>query len=493
MPAERSVVLESNIPTEAVEGLSAFFERYYIVPSWRLIEKDSYRKSSDGGVQKFSWKFAVPKEYVPFYCDLEISQASIELKFQNLDESNSAQNRLVERTEDDVQEIVSSYFQNARMSSLYFVIASEDESHCEAPNQEGKTQRSLLRRILSGNNTNVYLIFTLIGFLLLFTVGLIGLFFLLAMQLIYMYYSDRVMLNMGNVQPTANRPLVSVVSAMADQETQDFLRQFGKKILSDIRKDVSKLNLEVASREEFPKEQSILDLKASIISILSRYRIKVSADHLEIKTKNVYDIVMKAAQKFNLPVPKIVVANSVVSNAASTGISKHRSSIMITAGAIGDLSDEELESTVGHELGHIKGHDPLILYGVTSFQFVGAFYLWYPLVEHLGLFYFLIAFGVIFAVGKVLETRADTESAVVLGDPQTFATSLRKIAFRELYREKYSPIARLLDWFRFDPHPPTYFRISRMSEFIGKDLSRFRHAFMISLRDTLVGFLSAFV
>jgi heat shock protein HtpX len=233
------------------------------------------------------------------------------------------------------------------------------------------------------------------------------------------------------------------------------------------------------------------ELKPSIISTLSRYGVSTSLEDIELKTRNVYALVKQVAEKFNQPTPKIVIANSIISNASATGISKKRSSIMITAGSLQELSDEELESTIGHELGHVKGHDPSILFGLTSFQFIGMFYLWYPLVVYLGLFYFIIAFGIIFACGKVLETRADTESALVVGNPEMLAASLRKIGFSELYREKYSSFRRLLDWFRFDPHPPIYFRINRMSEFMGGK-TQTKHAFWISLRDCVVGFFSAF-
>ena len=70
---------------------------------------------------------------------------------------------------------------------------------------------------------------------------------------------------------------------------------------------------------------------------------------------------------------------------------------------------------IGHELGHVKGRDPVILFGVTSVMYIGGLLLWLPLIIYLGFFYFILAFGVIYLVGKFLETRADTESVIVLG------------------------------------------------------------------------------
>jgi heat shock protein HtpX len=492
MSSEKLVTIETDLPSEGVRGLATFFERFYLQINRKSIDQSSYQKTELDGSFSFSWKLNIHynDQPVSLFSELRISPGSVQLGFRDLDNTNLLQRKVCDRTIDDVQAIVSSYVLNTRVSSLYFVIGADHEKHSEAPTQEGGTQRSVLRRVFAGSSTNVFLAFTAVSFILFFVIGFFALFVLLGLQLVYLLFSDRLILNMGNVRPSAERPFVSVVSVRSTPETIRFLRRQGRKILAEIRDDVSRLHLPPMTSGSIVTDSR--EVKSSILPVLSEHGIRASPDDVEIRTKNVYGIVKGVAEKFSQPVPKIVISNTVVSNAAAVGVSKKRSSIMITAGSIEDLTDEELESVVGHELGHVKGHDPLIMFAVSSISFVGLYYLWYSLAAALGIFYFFVpAFVGIYAMGKVLETRADTMSAVVLGDPMVLAASLRKMGFRQLYREKYSPQARLFDWFRFDPHPPLYFRVSRMSEFVdGKTGTS--HAFLVSLRDCIVGFFSAF-
>jgi heat shock protein HtpX len=488
---DHPVVIETNLPAEAAEGFSSFFERYYVEANRPFIEPNSYRKSGSNDSFTFYWKLHAHNQIQQVFldCVLKVSRTSIEISFQNMERANQLQYELTSRTIDDIQNIVTSYLQNTKMSSLYFVVGGSEEEHSEAPTHEGRAQRSALRRIFSGSSTNVFLLFLLLSYVLFFAVGSYALFILIAGQFIYLIFSDKIILTMGNVRPTVERPFVSIVSVRSTPEILQFLRHHGKKILQEIRDDVSNLHISISSGKSVDAATT-QELKSSIVSIMARYGINSTFNDIEIRTKNVYEIVSKVAEKFRQSIPKIVILNTVISNASATGISAKHSSIMITAGSLEDLGDQELESIIGHELGHIKGHDPIILFSLTSFQFIGMFYLWYPLVLFLGLFYFVLAFWVIYAIGKILETRADTQSAIVLGNPDVLATALRKIGFRELYHEKYSPGIKLFDWFRFDPHPPIYFRISRMSQFVGKQI---KHAFLSSLRDLVIGFFSALV
>lgn len=482
------MLIQENLPAAAVSGLAEAVERYYITPNNSYVEPGSYRRvESSGGVIELTWSFRYTEgsTVVPLAVSLSISQEAVELSFLDLNRDDPGQVKLSSRVIDDVQNIVWQYVQNTKMSSLYFVIGGSDERRSEAPGQRDSTLRNILRRLFSGNTTNVYLTFLFFSFILFFIIGVYTVYVLIAGQLVYLVFSDKIAMNLGSVHPDAKNPLVTVVSVRSNRETLKALSTYAKKIMPEIRAEIMK-SIEVPTTAV---ERA--SAKTSVTQILSRHGVHVNTNDIEIKTRNVYAIVRRVAEKFRRDPPGIVIANSLVSNAAATGISTKHSSIMITAGSLDDLNEDELEAVIGHELGHIKGHDPVLLFAVTSFEFYGRFFLWFPLFLYQPLLYFVVVFGAIFAFGKVLETRADTESAIVIGNPQSMASALTKIGLRQLYHEKYSPGAKVLDWFQFDPHPPIYFRVARMSEFESANI-RVNHPFWVSLRDCIAGFIDSF-
>ena len=96
---------------------------------------------------------------------------------------------------------------------------------------------------------------------------------------------------------------------------------------------------------------------------------------------NVYEIVKKVANEFRFPMPEIVVSNALLPNAAASGPSPSRGIVLITTGLLVQLEDNEIISVLGHEFGHLKGRDPLWLYGLSAAKYLLWFYVIFGLFQ----------------------------------------------------------------------------------------------------------------
>ena len=206
-----------------------------------------------------------------------------------------------------------------------------------------------------------------------------------------------------------------------------------------------------------------------IRDILYEYGVNVEKGDILVKQINVYDIVARVFKNYGLPVPKIIISNVVYPNAAATGVIHRFSGILITTGIIAKLTEEELEAIVAHEASHVKNRDPLLLYILSSIEYLSRvtvalalwrFFLFFPLLE---LLYVYISLTTLFFVAKFIEARADIEAALISGKPLKLANALRKIGLIRLIRETKNS-SRLFYWLSWDTHPPLSFRIETLEE-----------------------------
>ena len=211
---------------------------------------------------------------------------------------------------------------------------------------------------------------------------------------------------------------------------------------------------------------------------------------LESEKVNVYEIVKKVADRFGYKVPKIVISNTMVPNAAASGPSPSRGVVLITTGLLVQLEEPEITSVLGHEFGHLKGRDPLILYGITSAEFLFRFYVLLALfpIIFLSFIFFIYFWGImtlIFFVAKFFEARADLTSAIMMGQPKIMAKALEKIGFQRLLFER-TPSFRLQEWVGLDSHPPIYWRVETLEKL--SEPVQVKHPLIESIRGVLRGF-----
>ncbi|HUI00969.1 MAG TPA: M48 family metalloprotease [Nitrososphaerales archaeon] len=488
--ADRDIPVAGGLSPRAVAGLAEYVKAHYLDPNLRFIAGGGYTesRSADGRSADLEWRFAHPPasgRVEPLdgkAVHLSLAFEAVAVRFPGLDPGDAAGERACARVADEVEVLVDSFLIKAKTTGIYFVFSAGEEGAEKDVPRPKPVGGDALRRLVSGNMMNLYLVVMALSFVLFLFLGDAAIFLVLAIQLLLLFYSDRVALLVGKVRPTSSRPRVTLVSVRVFTEAKAAAMSLPKKAMSDLG---DRLEAKLAAGSPAGPEAS-----SAAQEVLAAAGIQSSQGDVKVVTRDVYGLVESVARRFGLPVPKVTIVNSLADNASATGFSPGRASITITAGSLVDLDDDELSGVVGHEFGHVKGRDSIILFASTFLLYVGGLYLWLPLVLYLGLVYYLVVFAVIFSIGKVLETRADTESAVTLGQPGVLATALSSIGFTQLYLEKYSRGARLLDWLSFDPHPPIYFRIQRLSRLARKGGGA-GNTFLVALRDCVSGFLAA--
>jgi len=315
--------------------------------------------------------------------------------------------------------------------------------------------------------------FNIVLFLLFGIWAVVG---ILALQLLLVIYADKLFGMIGKWVITPDSPQVYLLQIRVSNEVVDQIK--AKKVdLVGLKQAVFDASFAQGREPSCP----------AIGRTLMRFGVLCDEEGIRAKVVNVLQLVERAARPYNAPLPKIVISNSLVSNAAASGISFRHGVLLLTGGILSQLNDDELISVIGHELGHLKGRDPLLLYAIVSGEFLLRLTVLLPLFLLSPLLYLIIAMFLIFFVAKFFEARADLLSVMALGQPKVMAESLRKIGFQRLQVEKAS---RLGSWFRWDTHPPLYFRIERLERMTVPVVVK--HPLLQSAKDVVNGFRAAF-
>jgi len=78
-----------------------------------------------------------------------------------------------------------------------------------------------------------------------------------------------------------------------------------------------------------------------------------------------YNLVEKLAQKSQIAMPRVMIADIPLPNAFAYGSPVAGTRIAVTSGLLNTLDTEEVEAVVGHELGHIRHNDAQIMMFVS--------------------------------------------------------------------------------------------------------------------------------
>ncbi|MGQ9720611.1 MAG: M48 family metallopeptidase [Candidatus Jordarchaeum sp.] len=472
-------VVEYTIDTELVPAnlrfLPEFLQKYYLsrYKSYRNFKEiQSY---TEDGKNYLTYKVFIPKtgEYIEVTVEATVPIKLI-MRSSSPDIPKSFQDELYE----DTLLMVQVFEEQMANMSLYFAYIQGEKMVPESP-KANRWVDILFSRSMYG----IFFIFIALSYVFLIVFQNYGPLLLGIVLLLFALFSGRLAAR-GDWVVTKDRPEVILLQySLTMEEYERFLKTNVKKI-PEIREKI--YNDIVSARKKVTCELAE--------KIFVDYGIDCQPDRLSVKTVNVWQLVKKAAERFKLSMPKIVVANTEVANAAAMGPSPRLGAMIITTGIMQQLEEEELIGVIGHELSHLKNHDPIVLFGLIILEFILRFYIFAPYIVGLGytgFFVYLIAFlALIIALGKVFEARCDLDAVKYIGKPKSLAQGLKKIAYKRLLpvykREPFYRRYRRLEWLAFDPHPPAYYRINRI-ENLSPPITK--HTFWASLRDNIKGFL----
>jgi heat shock protein HtpX len=390
-----------------------------------------------------------------------------------------------EEAKQDILIAMQIFSNKARDTTLYFAWSEGEKI---VPEAFTKPEKSFNRLFLE-TQILFFMVFIIFGMLIFISISIIlpeafwiAPLILIGIQFIFVFFSNRFIARTGDWHITKENPIIHLLEYyLPISETNNFEKKYPRKTLIEIKKEI--YNEIIAKKGQVDTE--------SAYKIFQKYGIPSELQNLKAKKIDVYELVKGIADRFNLPMPEVVVSNTMVPNAAASGPSPKRGLVLLTTGILVQLDEDELRSVIGHEFGHLKGRDPLILYGLTSAEFLFRFYIlfpFFPLIFSSFLFiaYFWGIMILIFFIAKFFEARADLVSAKVIGKPEILARSLEKIGFqRLLYERTYS--YRIQEWVGLDPHPPIYFRVQRL-ENLSPDATK--NPLIQSIKDVIKGFIA---
>jgi len=370
-----------------------------------------------------------------------------------------------------------------RKTTLYFVWVPDQDN---IPMKTSTQKRKVLSQVFTGNMLLFFLLFLALSygvFILLTGVFKMPIKYfpltLIVVQFIMILFSHKIVKQIGDWTITEHSPYVHILQCnFSPWEFKRIIKRYTRKTLLDLKKRIYDRTLLIGKP---------LDADA-VKEAFYEYGIDANPESMAIKSVNVYHIVREAARRFNMPVPKITLSNVIIPNAAATGPSPRFSLILLTTGLLTQLSEEEILSVVGHELSHIKRRDPIALFILSSMEYLlRVYFLWY-FVYFFGLFYLFFALGLVYFIAKFFESRADLDSAIMIGSPQVLADALRKIGHRRIQLERILP-TKIGSWLGWNPHPPVSFRVERLEKI--RDPNEIKHPFLKSIKDCINGLLES--
>jgi heat shock protein HtpX len=358
-------LITTETTEDALKYLPGYLLRYY------LLQHQNYRNFKNAQIDtnrnSLSYKVIVPtmNEYVtvnvlatkPIRVTITPSSPNINKKF--LDELY-----------EDLFLGVQLFEEAARKSTLYFAFMPGEKMVPE------KQKSNFRIRLFSDSMLSLYVTLLAVAFFLFFVLGPYAPIVFVIISFTLALFSGRLLARSADWKITQQRPELVILQYKLSQEEEAKFLKTNQQLLSQLRREL----FEASFGSNLPLSCETAN------AVFTKYGVKCSSENFAVKQVNLYDMVKRVTDRFKLSMPKVVVTNSVIPNAAAAGPSPKFGTVIITTGILTQLEDNELESVIGHEISHLKAHDPLVMSTIASAEFLLRFYVFFP---------FLFAFGLL--------------------------------------------------------------------------------------------------
>jgi heat shock protein HtpX len=153
--------------------------------------------------------------------------------------------------------------------------------------------------------------------------------------------------------------------------------------------------------------------------------------------------VRRLAQQYDIPEPAIRIADTEVPHASVSGLSPHRSTLVISTKTLATLTDAELNGVLAHELAHVVNRDAFVCTVVSVPSMIShTLMTWrpdfepdeehrptsYTLYDLIGAFFWLLSQPFVSVFARQREYAADQAAAAVTGDPSAVGSALQTLS-----------------------------------------------------------------
>ncbi|NIQ07004.1 MAG: hypothetical protein GWO20_15130, partial [Candidatus Korarchaeota archaeon] len=278
--------------------LPEYLRRHYLLQHEKYRAFRNIRVVTENGGNSLTYRVLVPEtsQYVEVTLDAGIP-IGVEMKLSDPSIPKSFLDQLYE----DLFLIVQLFEEEVRKTTLYLAFMPGERI---VPKRE---KTGLLARILTDSMLPLYIALMALTFVFFWIFGGLAPLIFVGVSFVLALFSGRLIARSGDWKITIDRPEMQLLQYhFSPEEFEEFRKKHAMKI-PEIRKGIYEATLAA---------DKPIDCETAG-KVFSGYGIDCEPEDFSVKKVNLFEIVEKASNSFGLPMPEIVVANTIIPNAAA--------------------------------------------------------------------------------------------------------------------------------------------------------------------------------